>query len=156
MRRLTGCLSAVLAVLTLAASSGCSVALRAEQVQVRVNNDAMLLDLPKDRPIRSGEVVIKIENYTYAKRQIVLARTSLDPGALPQKLVTALREQDHKDVVAVTAVMRSAKTELVGILPGTVPSVTTLHVNLVRGESYLLFDRLGGLAAGQAIRITAT
>jgi hypothetical protein len=156
MRRAAGGLLAVLAVLSLGLSSGCSVELRAEQVQVRIDNASMKLDLPKDRPIKSGEVVIKIENYTYAKRQIVLARTTLDPGALPQKLATALRGQDHKDVVSVTAVMRSAKTELVGILPGTVPSVTTLHVNLKRGESYLLFDRLGGLAAGQSLRITAT
>ena len=156
MRRTAGCLLAALTALALVGSSACSVSLRAEQVKVRVNNDTMLLDLPKDRAIKSGEVVITIENYTYAKRQIVLAKTDLEPGALPDKLATALTGQDHKDVVAVTAVMRSAKTELVGILPGTVPSVITLHVNLKRGESYLLWDRLGGLPTGQALRLTAT
>lgn len=136
-------------------STACGVHLKAEHVTLRIRDNTIELAIPRNRPVRSGEVVITIENYTFAKRQIVLARTDLDPTTLPVKLATALRGRDHKSVVSVTASMRPAKTALVGLLPATVASSTTLHVHLHRGARYLVFDRLGGLALGESIALVA-
>jgi hypothetical protein len=134
---------------------GCGVRLGAEHATIRVRDDKMELSVPTARPVRAGEVVITIENYTFAKRQVVLARTNLQPPALPERLATASRGRDDKAVVAVTGRMRSARRTIAGFLPTTVPSKQSLHVHLHPGEQYVLFDRLGGLGNGQYLTLTA-
>jgi hypothetical protein len=134
---------------------GCGVRLGAEHATVRIRDDKMELALPTTRAVRPGEVVITIENYTFAKRQVVLARTDLQPPALPPRLATAERGRDDKAVVAVTGRMRSATRTIAGFLPTTVPSKQSLHVHLHPGDRYVLFDRLGGLGNGQYLTLTA-
>jgi hypothetical protein len=128
---------------------GCGVRLGAEHATIRVRDDKMELSVPTARPVRAGE------NYTFAKRQVVLARTNLQPPALPERLATASRGRDDKAVVAVTGRMRSARRTIAGFLPTTVPSKQSLHVHLHPGEQYVLFDRLGGLGNGQYLTLTA-
>jgi hypothetical protein len=146
----------VAVVMAAAALPGCKVQLRAEHATVRIRDDRIELAIPTDRAVRAGEVVITVENYTFRKRQVVLARTPLEPPALPSKLAQARRGKDHKAVVAVSGTMRSAERTISGFLPTTVPSKQNLHVHLHGGEPYVLFDRLGGLDKGLYIRLTVT
>lgn len=104
----------------------------------------MAVVTPKSHQIRTGEVVITVENYTGSKRQPVLLRTKLTVDQLPQSLVSAPAESTDSAVVMIGGVMEKAKAEIIGFLPVTEPSTAKLHVFLRAGEHYLLFDALGG------------
>lgn len=137
--------------LTLAA---CDVPLRADQLLLRGQEDAVELVRP-ETALRGGETVITIENFANAERQFVLARTDLRAEAVPVELATARTPSDNDAVVAVTEVMDPVDRDFAGLLALDVPSVTRLHVHLVPGERYLLFDRLGGLDEGLWIELLA-
>jgi hypothetical protein len=150
MKRLALVLLAVLVV-----APGCGVRLGAEHATVRIRDDKMELAIPTTRAVRAGEVVITIENYTFTRRQVVLARTDQQPPALAPRLATASRGRDDKAVVAVTGTMRKATRTIAGFLPTTLPSKQNLHVHLHPGEQYVLFDRLGGLGQGLYLTLEA-
>lgn len=143
----------VLLVVLASGLSGCGVQLGAEHVTVAIRDGEMQLVEPADREIRAGEVVLRIENFTFDRRQVVLARTTSPPDQLPERLATALRGRDDPAVVAVSGRMRPAKTVVAGFLPTTAPAVDALHIHLRPGERYLLWDRLGGLQEGLALAL---
>jgi len=146
---------ALVALAALVVAPGCGVRLGAEHATVRLRDDKMELAIPTARAVRSGEVVITVENYTFTRRQVVLARTDQQPPALAPRLATAARGRDDEAVVAVTGTMRSATRTIAGFLPTTVPSKQNLHVHLRPGEQYVLFDRLGGLDKGLYLTLRA-
>jgi hypothetical protein len=138
-----------LVVLAFLAGPGCGVRLGAAHATVRIRDNAIELAIPSHGPLKAGEAVIEVENYTFAKRQVVLARTSLVPPDLPPKLAHASRGRDHEAVVAVTGTMRRATRTIAGFIPTTLPAKQSLHVHLHPGAQYVLFDRLGGLERGE-------
>lgn len=143
--------------LLLVTGAGCSVKLRAVQLKVDVNDDAMKLIKPESGRYAGGEVVITIVNNTAAKRQFTLVRTDASPQNLPAHVLAAFSDRDDSRVVAVTGVMRAAKIGLIfGALPQPEPTEVKLHVYLHTNTPYLLFDRLGGFRHGIALRIEAT
>lgn len=145
----------VAAVVLALALAGCGVPLRADQVVIYAQPDEGIHVVEPVAGPRGGETVIRIENYTPAERQFVLARTDAAVDALPADLAGARKPSDHEAVVAVTEEMEPVERDFAGVLPYDVPSVKTLHVHLRPGQRYLLFDRLNPAADGSWLELRA-
>ena len=132
--------------------SGCLALRKAQQVEVQIQNTSIQLFKPAGGLQHGGETVVKIDNYANRPINMILAETNAPLDRLPQKLIDAVNPRDDSQIVGMTSRMDKAKIVLeLGAIPSPSPRVATMHVYLVPGRRYVLFDKLGGYAQGIAI-----
>lgn len=145
---------AALAVAAVLSASGCAIE-KAQQVELQVLPDKIVLIKPADGLERGGETVLKIDNFAPHPVNMVLAETTAPVGRVPQKLVDAVSPRDDDRIVAMTSqVDKVGVVYQYGAIPQPSPKVASLHVYLKPGRRYLLFDKLGGYAHGVVIALT--
>lgn len=149
MRRRLVFPAALVAALSLA---GCGIP-EASHLEIQVADHGMVLLKPGNGIVRSGETVIKIENYATHPVNMILAQTQLPATRLPRRLIDAVSPSDDGRIIAMTSrVDKAGVTLAMGAFPSPLPRIAELHVYLQAGKRYMLFDKLGGYRDGVAFR----
>ena len=139
--------AATLAIIGLMVATGCGVVWDAPDVDMVVQRDSIkFAQAREERELVGGETVITVINDDGANKvQIVLAKH--DSEELPPDLLEAESPRDDDRIVGMTPILDARDIEQQGVYAYD-RDAHRFHFYLDPDETYVLFDRLGGVDRG--------